>query len=291
MNIFELMREYFFGYNSFFYWRNALELLFFFAIIYYFSLWLKRDRQKNLLPYFYVYCFLTLCSHTVQLTTISYFLFLFAPVALMLFALVHQEILQRNFVALNNIVPVTHIQSQWPEALIRSCLVTINNNKKVYCVIEKKDSLQDFIEAQLTLHANLDQTLFKILQESNIFDEKKMVWLNTHGKLIGINASCKKNILQDLTNMDEKNITTWKQNALLLSIKTDALFFRITPYKRTFDIIFNGKVIDNVKANNALNIIKKYALSQFFIKEVSLAKGEYIHEANSKKNILKQRTD
>ena len=291
MKIFELLQEYFLGYNSFFYWRNTLEILFFVIIIYYFSLWLKKDRQKNLLPYFYVYCFLTLFSYTAQLTTISYFLFLFAPVALMLFALVHQEILQRNFIALSNIVPETHVQSQWPETLIRSCLVAINNNKKIYCVIEKKDSLQDFIDSELTIHSNLDQTLFKILQESDIFDEKKMIWLNTHGKIIGINASCKKNIIQDFTNTDEKNITTCKQNALLLSLKTDALFFRITPYKRTFDIIFNGKVIDNVKASNALNIIKKYALSKFFVKEASLAKGEITHEANVKKNIFKQRTD
>ena len=281
MDVLELGKEYFFSHNSFFYWRNTIEIFFFSALIYFFSIWLKKDRQKNLLPYFYVYSSITLMAHYAQLTTINYFMFLFAPIASMVLILLHQETLQRNFVALRNISPARYIISEWPEELIRSCLVAINSNKKIYCVLENRDSIADFIQSPLILNANLKQTLVKILHENPFFDQKKMLWINTQGKLIAINAEYKKEIV----------LKSWKQNAILLSSKTDALFLKITPTQRTFEIIFDGKIIDNVKANNALNIIRKYASSKFFIKESSLAKGELIHEANAKKNIFKQHTD
>lgn len=291
MKIFGLIQEYFLGYNSFFYWRNIIEIMFFFSLFYYFSLWLNKDKQKNLLPYFYVYCSLTLLAYYTQLTTISYFLLLFAPVAVMLFILVHQELLQRNFVALKNIRPAQHIQNLWPESLIRSFLVAINNNKEINCVIENKDSLMSFLYSPLVLNANIKQGLIKILQESELFDQKKMLWINTQGQLIGVNTSWKESVFQTLGQEEIKDRELWKQSALLLSSKTDALFLRVTPEKRTFDIIFNGKIIDNVKSNNALNIIRKYSESKFFIKESSIAKGELIHEANSQKNIFKQRSN
>jgi len=294
MKLFQLLQEHFLGtsaYNSFFYWRNIVEVLFFTLLIYYFSLWLKKDRQKNLLPHFYGYCLLSLLAHATQLTTLSYFLFLFSPVAIMLFILVHQEVLQRNFVALRNIIPAKRDLSSWPEILIRSCLIAINNNKKVLCALENKDSIAQFLDSPLILNSNIKEELIKILQESNFFNENKMLWVNTQGKVIGVNASFKDDNLQEFFLPDTKNISKWKQNALFLSSKTDTLFLRITPTDRTFDIIFNGKIINNVKANNALNIIRKYACPKISQKQSSLAKGDLIHEANTKKNLFKQRTN
>jgi len=289
MKILDLIKDYFLGYSSFFYFRNFIEVIFFATIIYYFSLWLKKDSQKNLLSYFYIYCLILLVAYYTQLTTISHFMFLFSPVAAMIFISLHQSVLQRNFIALKNISPAKYILSEWPEELIRSCLVAINNNKKIHCILENHNSMEDFIRSPLVLNANLKQTVVKILLESIFFDQSKMLWINTNGKLIAINAEYKKEILQELDNENLKQ--PWKKNAILLSSKTDALFLRITPSQRTFEIIFDGKVIDNIKASNALNIIKKYAASKFFIKEKSLAKGELIHEANAKKNSFKQSTN
>jgi len=286
MKLFEIIQEYFWGYNAFFYWRNTIEILFFTLLIYYFSVWLKKDRHKNLLPYFYGYCFLALFSHVTQLTTMSYFLFLFAPVATMLFITIHQKTLQKNFVALKNITPAKRILGQWPEVLIRSCLVALNDNKEIQCVIENKDSLEDFIESPLILHANMDQTLLHILQESDIFNQHQMIWLNTQGKLVGLNTTIKEDIILDLTNEESPNIHSWKENAILLSSKTDSLFLRILPTKRTFDLVFNGKLVDNINANNALHILQKYATTQLLP-----VTGDVINENYSQKDIFKQRTN
>jgi len=290
MEIFGLLQKFFLGHNTFFYWRNIIEILFFTLSIYYFSLWLKEDKNKNLLPYFYGYSLLILASHYAQLTTISYVLFLFAPVAIMLFIMLHQTTLQRNFIALKNITPAKNISSQWQHDTIRSFLFAINNNKEIHCVIENKDSLDNFIHSPLLINANIQQGLIHILQDSQLFDEKQMLWLNTSGQLVGINTTWRETVFQSFGEYDSTNISPWQQSALLLSSKTDALFLRITPTSRAFDIIFNGKIVHNIDSNNALKIIIKYSSTKFWDSNPK-TKEELIHEFYTQKNLFKQRSN
>jgi len=291
MKLFQFLQEYFWGYNSFFYWRSTIEVLFFTLLIYYFSIWLKNDRHKNLLPYFYGYCFISIVAYYSQLTTITYFLFLFAPVAVMLFILVHQTTLQKSFVALKNITPAKHEIGNWEHDLIRSFLFAINKNKEIHCVIENKDSLEDFIHSPMILHANIQQGLIKILQDSDLFDQKKMLWLNTSGQLVGINGAWRESVFQEFDDQNNSDMHPWKQSALLLSSKTDALFLRITPTQRTFDVIFNGKIVNNINSDNALKIIRKYSSTKFWSKDSSIKKGDLIHETFTQKNLFKQRSN
>ena len=291
MKLFYLFQDFFEGYNSFFYWRNGAEILFFTIVIYYFSIWLKKDRHKNLLPYFYGYCFLAIVTYHSQLITVSYFLFLFAPVAIMLFILVHQTILQRNFVALQKTSPTKQENSNWEHDLVRSFLLAINKNKEILCVIENKDTLEDFIYAPMILNANIQQGLITLLQDSDLFDQKKMLWLNTNGQLIGINTTWQQSVFQEFADQIKDDINHWKQNALLLSAKTDALFLRITPKTRTFNIIFNGKIINNINSENTLKIIRKYTSTKFYSNDSSIKKGDIIHETFVQKNLFKQRSN
>ncbi|MFC1842125.1 hypothetical protein ACFLYU_00495 [Candidatus Dependentiae bacterium] len=303
MKFFNVIQEYFWGYNAFFYWRNTIEVLFFALLIYYFSLWLKHDRKHNLLPYFYGYCMLTLVSHFTQLTTISYVLFLFSPVAIMLFILLHQTTLQKNFVALKNITPAKHVKTDWPQELIRSFLFAINNNREIYCVIENSSSIQEFMYSPLVINANIEQGLIHILQESQTFDQKKILWLNTNGQIVGVNASWREKIFQEISeipqtpntkskeNKEAKTDELFKQNAMLLSSKTDTLFLHITPKQRTFDIIFNGELFNNISSENVLHIIKKYAFAKFKEKDPEKLKGELINENYTQKNLFKQRSN
>ncbi len=93
-------------------WRDCLEIIFFASLFYYLTLWLKKDKTKNLLPYFYGYCLITFCAYMLELTTVTSLLFLFTPAAVMLFILMHQDTLQRNIVALKHITvkPVSAIR-------------------------------------------------------------------------------------------------------------------------------------------------------------------------------------
>jgi len=272
----------FFEYNSFFYWRDLLEVAFFGVLFYYTALWLKKDKQKNLLPYFYGYCACAFGTHYLGMTTVSYTLFLFAPVTAMIFILMHQDLLQRNVVALKNITPAKRVQIDWLETLIKTVLTTINNGKSVTCVIEHKDTLKDFLETPLQFNAQLEAGLLNILFASSSFAEQQMVWVNTQGKLVGINATWKQLMNEEHLEPNVKKLPDWKQQAIFFSGKTDALVVHINPTSRTFDVVLNGMIVDRMHATKTVELIKKYVLSKS-----TSQWGVVNHEAFSQKHISK----
>jgi len=262
MSILPFLSELFLTYNSFFYWRDLLEIIFFSAAFYYVALWLKKDKQKNLLPYFYGYCATIFCAHLLKLTTISYSLLLLGPVIAMIFILIHQDLLQRNVVALKNITPAKRIHLDWLDTLIRTSVSTINKGKTITCVIERGDSLGPFLSTQLRCDARLDQGLLDILLDSPAFDQAGMIWVNTQGQLIGINALWKKTATAQQLDNDAQQVPEWKQRAIFFTSKTDAIVAHISPTSRTFDIVMNGMVIDRMHATKTLELIKKYVVSK-----------------------------
>lgn len=256
-----------------FLWRDITEILFFTAIIYYFSLWLRKDRQKNLLGYFYSYIILILASHHAQLSTMNTVLLICAPIAFVLFIITHQEILQRNFVALRNIVPA-HRNDQtgdWLEALMRSCLVAASNNKNLSCIIENYDSLEHFILTEQQLNIPIKKNVLDLIFESAVFDATRMVWTNAHGTILAINA--------ELITTDNSN---WLQQAVFITTKTDAILFNVSPTTRNFTIIASGQIYNNITALHALSTIKKYLLGNL--------KGESSHAPTVKKTTQQQST-
>ena len=263
----------------FFAWRDACEILFFTSIFYQFSLWLSHDRQKNLLGYFYLYCILTFLTYLVQLPTLTYAFFIYGPAVIMIFILMHQETLQRNLVALKNIIPAQITHDNWLEILFKSCLKLINNNKAIICVIEHTDQLNECIDTPLFINADLQNNILDLFLDSPSFDQHKMVWISTQGKLRGINGTWQKtNILK----LDKKFREPWHTGALIYSTRTDALIFHLEPTTRTFTIIVHGKELTNVAAHHAQQLITKHIKS-------STTQGKHYEAAQSQKNNLRQR--
>jgi len=207
------------------------------------------------------------------------------PVAAMIFILMHQDLLQRNVVALKNITPAKRIHLDWLDIVIRTSVDTINKGKSVICVIERTDSLQDFLSTQLQFEARLEQGLLNILLDSPAFDENRMIWLNTQGKLVGINTSWKKRTKEYQFDQKKKEIPEWKQLAIFFTSKTDSIVFQINPASRTFDIVMNGMVVDRMHATKTLELIKKYVVSK-----PSSQLGARTYESVHKKSSSEQRT-
>jgi len=257
-------------------WRDAVEISALAYLFYKTSLWLKKDRQKNLIPSFYAYCSLHLFAYYTHLPTLSFVLLLTTPAVAMLFILVHQETLQRNFVSLKNTLPATPISTDWLEGLVRASLLAVTNNKTFLCVIEHNDTLSDFINCALPVNTQLNATLLEALVDSSSFDQKKMVWLNRQGKLLGLNATWKHNA-EDWSNTTAKTLPSWKQDALLLTAKTDALVLHIAPEVRLFELVIQGKVIEQISTHHIITLIKN-SLG----KQIAPTKGESTHAQQHK---------
>lgn len=248
--------------------RDIIEITIYSSCIFFFCIWLKTDKTKNLLGYFFMYSGLALCAWVMQLQIVTLFLFSYAPVALLLFIVLHEKTLQRNLVTLCSIIPAQRAVEDWIDTTISSCLTTINANKSITIVIERKDALDHFLEAPFLINADLSKNLFDILLSSTSYNEQKMVWVSSHGKVKGINTSW-------ITDQETKKDT------LFYTLHSDALVLSAHPINRTFSLIHNGKEIKNISAHHVRTMIKK----QFSLPSSSQHKGAY-REINSSKESL-----
>jgi hypothetical protein len=235
--------------------RDIAEIFCYSFIIYTFCIWLKTDKTKNLLSYFLAYCAITIFSWMVELPTLTPFLFSYAPIALILFIIMHEKTLQRNLVALRTITPVQPYQEDWLDILLSSALAIINNNKSITIVIENKDSLEYFLTTPFFINADISKHILSILFSSNSYDEQKIIWVNTHGQIRGINA-----IWQ--TERTEQQITTahmlWnKKDALFYTLQCDATIIHINQFVRTFTLVSHGNEIQDIPVHEIKNRIKK----------------------------------
>lgn len=239
---------------AFFTWRDGIEILFFATSLYYTAVWLKKDRQQPLLGYVYGYLALALGSYFCGLFTMSSTLFALAPVAAMVFVLIHQNTLQRNYVTLRNLTPRKQTQhTNWVELLVRSCLVAMNNEKSVTCVIEQRDSLHQFIWAPFVLNSFVQPGLLELLLQNPSYDPTTFLWLNHTGKLHAVGGTWQQG---DHTAAQ----SNWHEDALLYTAQTDAVVLHADPKSHTFAIIAQDKLIEDLSAPQVVRIITSYII-------------------------------
>ncbi len=257
-----------------FYVKNALEILFFSTLVYYFSLWLKTDKRHNLLLHFYTYCIGFFLAFILDFSTISLFLLYSSPIILILFIVFHEEILQRNFVTLNNNQPVVcQYDGQWLENLIRISLLTMNNNKSLYVVIENNSDLKPFMSSDYIFNSPLSLELLMLITESSHFDSHKIIWCNSQGKLIGINSSWSFATASSVQN----SVPSWQQEALLMTLKTDTIIFKVNTKDRNFEIVLKGTLYHTISAHQVVPFIKKHLP----LSHINIQKGANNNDAHN----------
>lgn len=238
-------------------WRDSFEILFFALIIYYFISWLKKDTQKNLVYAFYFYCIILFGSYYIYLPTISYLLFNFAPIVFIIFIILHHDILQKNFVMLKYMQKSKlKDHDSWFEELTRASLSALHNNKELICVIEQNDSLQSLIKASCLFYADLKKDIFDILLEKHHCDINNMIMLNQSGKIVTINAQWNFPS-QQLVTPGIPIIAKWKQDGIIITTKTDALIFKTNSLTRTFDLIIQGKILEEISGEQTFSILQR----------------------------------
>jgi len=248
--------------------RDIVEILFYSSCIFTLCQWLKTDKTKNILIYFFAYCFLALSAWIIELPTLAPFLFTYAPVALLLFIILHEKTLQRNLVTLCSITPARTEHQDWLDILLSSSLATINANKALTIIIEHKDALEHFIHAPFNINADMVKNVLDIFFTSSLYDENKMVWIHTNGKIKGI-------------NVDWVNNNDTSTDALFYTTQSDAIILSAHPISRTFSLMMNGKEIKNLSAHQVHTIIKKQLSSL----ASSLHKGVYREHNKAEKTI------
>lgn len=252
--------------------RDIIEIIFYSAVLYALCQWLKADKTKNILVYFLAYCTLTLVAWVIQLPTLTPLLFSYAPVALMLFIIFHEKTLQRNLVTLCAITPAQIQHEDWLDTLLSSSLAVINSNKSITVVIEHQNSLEHFLDTPFFINAVIGKGILDILLSSASYDDEKMVWIDTNGRIRGINVAW--------INHHQEKI---QKNALFYTQQTDAIVFNAHPLSRTFTLIINAHETAHLSAHQVHAMIKK----QLSIKAPSKKhKGAYRENVATEKSLV-----
>lgn len=247
--------------------RDIIEILFYSSCAFALCKWLRADKTKNLIAYFFAYCSLAFFAWIIQLPTLTSFLFTYAPIALLLFIVLHEKTLQRNLVSLCSITPARIQHEDWLDTLLSSSLAIINANKSLTIIIEHQDALDHYITAPFMINADMVKNVLDIFLASTSYDEHKMVWVTTSGIIRGINATWNNCI-------DNKN------DALFYTMQSDAIIFHAHPTNRTFTLIIHGKETKNLSAYQIRIMIKK----QLSLPS-SLLKGAHHEKSSTEKTI------
>ncbi len=239
--------------------KDFVEILIISGGLYYFSLWLKADKQKPLLFSFYGYCLIFFTTHYTNLTVINTLLIGLFPVTILSSILMHQTTLQKNFISLYKIRPTeTSSNRNWIDTLMQVSLIALSNNKRFYCIIERNDPLETIIQTPIALSSILTEELFTLFMHSNQFDPYKFLWMNNQGIIKGINNSWKKNSVETWLAQEVQEQEELIQDALFFSTKSDLLFICADPITRTFKIIHNGSLQENISTSLAFIELKHY---------------------------------
>lgn len=262
------------------YLKSSIEIIMLMAFFYYFSLWLKRDKEKNLVWYFYGYYFLFIVTWYGNLNALNAFILYSFPLASILFIIVHQEILQRNFISLKKEAPVAINNQDHLEELLRVALSTLNKNKNFSCILEHTSDLKPFIKTDFSFKAELKQECLSYLIDSKTFDEHKYIWCSWQGYLIAVNAQWRIHQAQPLPELSSCN-NQWKEDALLITSKTDACVIKGNPTTRLFDLIARGKLHEKLSAHQMLQLLRIQIIPSPLV-------GEKVYEQDHKRSYNQQ---
>jgi DNA integrity scanning protein DisA with diadenylate cyclase activity len=235
--------------------RDGIEILFFSSLFYIIALWLKKDRTHNLLPYFYGYLLVSLSSYYCELATLNMILLLFAPCLVMFFALVHQETLQRNLVALKNVRQHETLSTDWISTLLQSSLIAMNDHKELRCIIEYTDRMAELITSSYSINAPITPELLSLLLQSPVYKSNHMIWVTSTGNLVAVNAQWYKSRIIGAIDTLENSADVWHHDALLYTAKTDALILWTNPTTGLFTIVSHGVEHTGLSTSHALQLI------------------------------------
>lgn len=239
-------------------WRDLLEIILLSSVVYGFMRWLAKDQQKNLVFWFYCYTALVFGCSMLNLQTLHTLFFITSPIALLLFLMLHQQTLQKNFITLTSLSPEALPTSHWLEELIQGCLHALNKNRDVFCIIERSDALDQFLSTNCVFNAEITRELLELLTAKIDYQGALVLWVTHTGKLHAINPTWRATIDEIWVADDVKALHKWKQDALLMTEKSDALMFTLSPTNRLCTLVMEGKMIPDLSAHHAFALLKNY---------------------------------
>ena len=93
-------------------------------------------------------------------------------------------------------------------------------------------------------------------------EETLTIWVAHTGLLVAINPHWHAGYDEIWSSQQMSPLHRYKQDALLISQKSDAIITVMSPETRLFDVLVGGKGFDNISAGYAFSLVKQYIASR-----------------------------
>lgn len=258
MSYYETAAEFLADYLSIYSWQDGAEILFFAAIIYSISTWLKEDHNHKLLPAFYGYIGLFYSAYFFELPTAQNVLLYAAPIVATLAIIYHQKQLQKNFILARKqpIEPKKVAAPNWIETCIRSSLIVAHQKKSVTGIIERRDNIEHMIDHPFYLNIHMQKDILNLLLLNDSYQPKKPMLIQKNGNIISVNCSWS----DDLTNdalFSTGSEPEWQRYGSLITAKTDAIVFHVDSEPSKSGLCYQGETITKMTSDQILQFIKQ----------------------------------
>lgn len=230
--------------------KDLIEIILFSYGCYQLMRWLKKDKNNNLIHYFYGFFLLTILSYLTPLPTVATALILTSPALLLVLAFMHQDVLQKNLipVATNSYQAVI---DNWLDLFMQALLMQKNKKKDLLIIIEDHDNLDGFLHSSYRLHNPFSIDLLELLISTPLFDPTAYLWLSRNGFFKGINATWQK-------IMDDQ--WPWDCLAEFYTQRVDSIIIHSNGNTQAISLVCDGAITTNI-AIHELKLLLKDRLS------------------------------
>lgn len=143
------------------------------------------------------------------------------------------------------------------DELIQCAQTALKKRKETIIIVEGNDTLKDLIHAPYFIYAEFKQDVFEILLEKQAPGTDYLIWINHHGKIVSINSDWKTPLNDERISEEIEHMHAWKQHALYVSRKTDALILKINPFSQTFDVVSQGHIVVGLNMEALISNLKQ----------------------------------
>lgn len=237
--------------------KDILEIALLSTFFYHVICWLLQDRVNNLIYYFAGYALVVAAAFMLPLPILQILLLWYSPVIMILFVILHEKQLQKNFVATyKSTYKLTQQVFDWPNILIQTGLHNFIEQQSTLYLIEQDQPLDSLVSTPFIINSPVQKELLEMICASQSYNQMRALWITKHGMLRGINTYWHQNTttLSDLTYADEDTLIE-SLEPLIENCSAIACFSNAIT--REWTIVARDCIFKKISAQHALQLLQK----------------------------------
>ncbi len=225
--------------------RDLVELGGITLSIYLFLCWLRRDQKSPLVSYSLATFSIIYCSYLLDLTVLTHFFLLCLPWYVMMIILFHQKMLQSNYIAYDKKTIQKIDTTTWLQVVLRTLVRSINANQKLTIIIERSQSIAVYVRCDARMNASINDDIMSLIFDAHRDRKNLMMLIHESGVIKAVP------VLWDTQDTNAEK-TDPLHDALLITAHNDTLVISSDNHQRTFNLIMNGTVTQQLSATQLL---------------------------------------